>query len=145
MDFWDKYFTLRPVEAAQTSKNIHWCFTYNGLTGRDPTACTDWNGAALTLMPPEWVGLETDGKAEDREHGEGDGSDDRDKETWERYKEGTFGTWVLEHNYRDKRGITVKLLGTNLSYPRILRVKRSAYLCRFLWARQYTSRRKSGL
>lgn len=33
-------------------------------------------------MPPVRVGLETGGKAEDREHGAGDGSDDRDIEAW---------------------------------------------------------------
>jgi len=33
-------------------------------------------------MPPVWVDLETGGKAEDREHGVGDWSDERDIETW---------------------------------------------------------------
>lgn len=33
-------------------------------------------------MPPVWEGLEADGKAEDREHGAGDCSDDRDIEAW---------------------------------------------------------------
>lgn len=33
-------------------------------------------------MPPVRVGLETGGKAEDIEHGAGDGSDDRDIEAW---------------------------------------------------------------
>lgn len=33
-------------------------------------------------MPPVRVGLETGGKAEDREHGAGDGADDRDIEAW---------------------------------------------------------------
>lgn len=47
------------------------------------TACTDWKGAALTLMPPVWVGLDTDGKAADRVHGAGDCSDDRDIEACE--------------------------------------------------------------
>lgn len=49
---------------------------------RKPTACTDWKGAALTLMPPVWVGLETGGKAEDREHGAGGCSGERDIEAW---------------------------------------------------------------
>lgn len=44
------------------------------------TACTDWKGAAFTLMPPEWICLETGGKAVDREHGAEDWSDDRDIE-----------------------------------------------------------------
>lgn len=55
---------------------------------RHRTACTDWKGAALTLMPPVWVGLETGGKAEDREHGAGDCSDDRDIEAWVGKEEG---------------------------------------------------------
>lgn len=55
---------------------------------RKRTACTDWKGAALTLMPPVWEGLETGGKAEDREHGAGGCSDDRDIEAWGGRKEG---------------------------------------------------------
>ncbi len=39
-------------------------------------------------MPPVWEGLETGGKAEDREHGAGDCSDDRDIEAWGGRKEG---------------------------------------------------------
>lgn len=50
-----------------------------------PTACMDWNGAALTLMPPLW-GVETGGKAEGKEDGAGDCSDDRDIEAW--FREG---------------------------------------------------------
>lgn len=39
-------------------------------------------------MPPVRVGLETGGKAGDREHEAGDGSDGRDKEAWVGGKEG---------------------------------------------------------
>lgn len=46
------------------------------------TACTDWKGAAFTLMPPEWVGLETGGKAVDKEHGADDCSVDIEMEAW---------------------------------------------------------------
>lgn len=42
----------------------------------------------MTLMPPVWAGLETGGKAEDREHGAGDCSDERDIEAWGGRKEG---------------------------------------------------------
>lgn len=49
---------------------------------RERTACTDWNGAALTLMPPEWEGLEAGEKAEEREQGAGLCSGDRDMEAW---------------------------------------------------------------
>lgn len=52
--------------------------------GRQRTACTDWKGAALTLMPPEWEGLEAGEKAEEREQGAGLCSGDRDMEAWGR-------------------------------------------------------------
>lgn len=41
-------------------------------------------------MPPVWVGLDTGGKAGDREQGAGDGSDGRDKEAWVGGKEGIW-------------------------------------------------------
>ena len=44
----------------------------------------DWNGAAFTLRPPLWGGLETGGKAGGREDGAGGCSEDRDIEAWGR-------------------------------------------------------------
>jgi len=41
-------------------------------------------------MPPVWVGLETGGKAADKEHGAGDCSDDRDIEAWIGRREGVW-------------------------------------------------------
>lgn len=49
---------------------------------RERTACTDWKGAALTLMPPEWEGLEAGEKAGEREQGAEVCSGDRDIEAW---------------------------------------------------------------
>lgn len=59
--------------------------------GRQRTACTDWKGAALTLMPPEWEGLEAGEKAEEREQGAGLCSGDRDMEAWGRREGGRGG------------------------------------------------------